>query len=57
MKVSDLVKELNLTVFCGEAGLDAEISGGYTSDLLSRHPERCGCRPDRERGFAGRGDA
>ena len=22
MKVSDLVKELNLTVFCGEAGLD-----------------------------------
>jgi len=35
MKVSDLVKELNLTVFCGEAGLDAEISGGYTSDLRS----------------------
>lgn len=35
MKVSDLVRELNLTVFCGEAGLDAEISGGYTSDLLS----------------------
>ena len=81
MKVSDLVKELNLTVFCGEAGLDAEISGGYTSDLLSdvmghidegmlwitmqthqnivggRHSERCGSRPDRERGFAGRGDA
>ena len=76
MKVSDLVRELNLTVFCGEAGLDAEISGGYTSDLLSdvmghidegmlwvtmqthrRHPERCGSRPDRERGFAGRGDA
>ena len=73
MKVSDLVRELNLTVFCGEAGLDAEISGGYTSDLLSdvmghidegmlwvtmqTLPERCGCRPDRERGFAGRGDA
>ena len=88
MKVSDLVRELNLTVFCGEAGLDAEISGGYTSDLLSDvmghidegmlwvtmqthqnityrseydrgyyYPERCGCRPDRERGFAGRGDA
>ena len=34
MKVSDLVKELNLTVFCGEAGLDAEISGGYTSDQI-----------------------
>lgn len=25
----------NYTPFCGEAGLDAEISGGYTSDLLS----------------------
>ena len=35
MKVSDLVRELRLTVFCGEAGLAAEISGGYTSDLLS----------------------
>ena len=46
MKVSDLVKELNLTVFCGEAGLDAEISGGYTSDLLS---ECCGSRCRRTR--------
>lgn len=35
MKVSDLVKELDLTLFCGQAGLDAEITGGYTSDLLS----------------------
>lgn len=35
MKVSDLVRELNLTVFCGEAGMDAEVTGGYTSDLLS----------------------
>lgn len=35
MKVSDLVRELNLTVFCGKAGLSTEISGGYTSDLLS----------------------
>lgn len=35
MKVSDLVRELNLKVFCGEKGLDAEITGGYTSDLLS----------------------
>ena len=26
MKVSDLVKELNLTVFCGEAGLDDLLS-------------------------------
>ena len=79
MKVSDLVKELNLTVFCGEAGLDAEISGGYTSDLLSdvmghidegmlwitmqTHQNIVavatlkGSRPDRERGFAGRGNA
>ena len=35
MKVCDLVKILNLTVFCGEEGLDTEITGGYTSDLLS----------------------
>lgn len=35
MKVNDLVKELNLIVFCGEKGLEADITGGYTSDLLS----------------------
>lgn len=35
MKVSDLVKELSLTVFCGEENLDAIVKGGYTSDLLS----------------------
>jgi serine kinase of HPr protein (carbohydrate metabolism regulator) len=35
MLVSDIVKELNLTVFGGEQGLNREISGGYTSDLLS----------------------
>lgn len=35
MKVSDLIKELDLTVFCGEENLEAEIKGGYTSDLLS----------------------
>lgn len=35
MKVSELVKELNLTVFCGGDSLDKEITGGYTSDLLS----------------------
>jgi len=35
MKVSELVKELNLTVFCGEEGLENEITGGYSSDLLS----------------------
>ncbi len=35
MKVSDLINELQLKVFCGEAGLDNEITGGYVSDLLS----------------------
>jgi len=35
MKVSDLVKELKLTVFCGEENLDVVVKGGYTSDLLS----------------------
>lgn len=35
MKVSELIKELELTVFCGEESLDAVIQGGYTSDLLS----------------------
>ena len=39
MKVSDLVKELNLTVFCGEAGLDAEISGGLLSDVMGHIDE------------------
>ena len=35
MKVSDLVKKLELTVFCGEENLDAVVKGGYTSNLLS----------------------
>ncbi len=35
MKVSDIVKELNLTVVSGEEGLDREINGAYVSDLLS----------------------
>ena len=35
MKVSDLVEKLGLKVFCGEAGLNRAISGGYVSDLLS----------------------
>lgn len=35
MKISELVKELQLTVFCGQEHLDALIKGGYTSDLLS----------------------
>ena len=35
MKVSDIVKELDLTIFSGESGLDKEVTGGYSSDLLS----------------------
>jgi predicted transcriptional regulator len=35
MKVSEIVESLNLKVFSGKSGLDKEISGGYTSDLLS----------------------
>jgi serine kinase of HPr protein (carbohydrate metabolism regulator) len=35
MTVSELAKKLNLKVFSGESGLDKEITGGYTSDLLS----------------------
>ena len=35
MKVSDLVKEFNLKVFCGEEGLNNPVRGGYVSDLLS----------------------
>lgn len=35
MKVSELVKELDLKVFCGRDSLDKEITGGYTCDLLS----------------------
>jgi predicted transcriptional regulator len=35
MKVSDLVEQLELTVFSGEKGLSNLITGGYTSDLLS----------------------
>lgn len=35
MNVKELVNELELKVLSGEKGLDAEISGGYVSDLLS----------------------
>jgi len=35
MKVSELVKELDLVVFSGREGLNREITGGYVSDLLS----------------------
>lgn len=35
MKVRDIVEKFGLTVYAGESGLDNEIVGGYTSDLLS----------------------
>jgi predicted transcriptional regulator len=35
MNVKDLVKTLDLTLFSGSAGLEKEITGGYSSDLLS----------------------
>jgi predicted transcriptional regulator len=35
MKVIDLVKEFNLTIFSGSEGLGNDINGGYVSDLLS----------------------
>ena len=35
MKVRDIVEKLDLKVCSGEQGLDKEIDGGYTSDLLS----------------------
>lgn len=35
MTVNDLVRDLDLNVFSGEKGLENEISGGYTSDLMS----------------------
>jgi len=35
MKVKDIVEKLGLEVCSGEQGLNREIEGGYTSDLLS----------------------
>ena len=35
MKVCDLIKALELNVFSGDSGLQKEITGGYSSDLLS----------------------
>jgi hypothetical protein len=35
MKISELVTRLGLTIYGGKNGLDREITGGYTSDLLS----------------------
>jgi predicted transcriptional regulator len=35
MKVNDIITILDLKIFGGSQGLEREISGGYTSDLLS----------------------
>jgi len=35
MKVKDIITILNLQVFGGSQGLNHEVTGGYTSDLLS----------------------
>ena len=35
MKVTDIVENLGLTVYGGVDGMDHEVTGGYTSDLLS----------------------
>lgn len=35
MQVKDIITILNLKIYSGNKGLDREISGGYTSDLLS----------------------
>ena len=35
MQVKDIITALELKVFGGSQGLDHEITGGYTSDLLS----------------------
>jgi len=35
MNVRDLVEKANLKILSGEKGMEAEITGGYTCDLLS----------------------
>ena len=35
MKVQEIVDALSLTVSAGRRGLDAEVTGGYSSDMLS----------------------
>ncbi|WP_439182452.1 serine kinase [Carboxylicivirga taeanensis] len=35
MKVCDIIEKLDLKVIAGAEGLQNEITGGYTSDLLS----------------------
>jgi len=35
MKLKDIVEKLQLKILTGQENLDVEVSGGYTSDLLS----------------------
>lgn len=35
MIVKDIVEKLNMTVLAGAEGLNRDVTGGYTSDLLS----------------------
>lgn len=35
MKVKELADKLGLKILAGESGMDREIEGGYTGDLLS----------------------
>jgi serine kinase of HPr protein (carbohydrate metabolism regulator) len=35
MKVKEIIEKLQLTTLSGQKNLDAEVTGGYTSDLLS----------------------
>lgn len=35
MKAKDIIRILNLKVICGSADSDTEVTGAYTSDLLS----------------------
>ncbi len=35
MKITDVMRELNLKVVSGNEGLENEVTGGYVSDLLS----------------------
>jgi predicted transcriptional regulator len=35
MKITDIVRSLDLKVISGEQGLEKEVTGGYVSDLLS----------------------
>jgi serine kinase of HPr protein (carbohydrate metabolism regulator) len=35
MILKEIIKELELSVYCGDEPFDVEVNGGYASDLLS----------------------